>query len=96
MKTSLRLLGISLFVFSSCMEDEQFGSIGEVQKIVMSVEDFKFGNQSRTTLTPTDNGATFKWSANDTVGIFPETGSQIAFPMTSGVSSNANFPQNVI
>ena len=88
MKTSLKLLGISLFVFSSCTGDEQFESIGEVQKIVMSVEDFKFGNQSRTTLTPTDNGATFKWSANDTVGIFPEIGSQIAFPMTSGAGTN--------
>lgn len=88
MKTSLKLLGISLFFFSSCTEDEQFGNIDEVQKIVMSVEDFKFENQSRTTLTPTDNGATFKWSANDTVGIFPETGSQIAFPMTSGAGTN--------
>ena len=88
MKTSLKLLGISLFFFSSCTEDEQFGNIDEVQKIVMSVEDFKFEGQSRTTLTPTDNGATFKWSANDTVGIFPETGSQIAFPMTSGAGTN--------
>ena len=88
MKTSLKLLGISLFFFSSCTEDEQLGNIDEVQKIVMSVEDFKFEDQSRTTLTPTDNGATFKWSANDTVGIFPETGSQIAFPMVSGAGTN--------
>lgn len=88
MKISLKLLGISLFFFSSCTEDEQLGNIDEVQKIVMSVEDFKFEDQSRTTLTPTDNGATFKWSANDTVGIFPETGSQIAFPMVSGAGTN--------
>lgn len=88
MKTSLKLLGISLFFFSSCTEDEQLGNIDEVQKIVMSVEDFKFEDQSRTTLTPTDNGATFKWSANDTVGIFPETGSQIVFPMVSGTGTN--------
>lgn len=88
MKTTLKLLGISLLLFSSCTDEEQFANVDDVQKIVMSVEDFKFENQSRTTLTPTDNGATFKWSANDTVGIFPKTGSQIAFPMTSGAGTN--------
>lgn len=88
MKTSLKILGIFLLLFSSCTDEEQFANVDEVQKIVMSVEDFKFENQSRTTLTPTDGGATFKWSANDTVGIFPETGSQIAFPMTSGAGTN--------
>lgn len=88
MKTSLKLLGISLLFFSSCTDEELFANVDDAQKIIMAVEDFECINQSRTTLTPTDDGATFKWSANDTVGIFPETGSQIAFPMTSGAGTN--------
>ena len=54
----------------------------------MTVEDLKFENQSRTTLTPTNSGAKFAWAENDTVGIFPAEGSQIAFPMISGAGTN--------
>ncbi|MBR4048597.1 MAG: leucine-rich repeat protein [Bacteroides sp.] len=88
MKTAIKLLSLSFVFLTACTEDEQITAISEAQKIVMSVEDFKFDNQTRTSLTPTDDGAVFKWSANDTVGIFPETGSQIAFPMTSGAGTN--------
>ncbi len=88
MKTAIKLLSLSFVLLTACTEDEQITAISEAQKIVMSVEDFKFDNQTRTSLTPTDDGAVFKWSANDTVGIFPETGSQIAFPMTSGAGTN--------
>lgn len=88
MKTSLKLLGTSLLFLISCTDEEQIANIDDAQKIIMSVEEFKFENKSRTTLTPTDNGATFKWSENDTVGIFPKTGSQIAFPMISGAGTN--------
>ena len=89
MKKFFLYLGISLLFLSSCTDDEQFASIEEAQKIIMTVEDFKFDSHSRTVLTPTDDGATFTWSVNDTVGIFPESGSQVAFPMASGAGTNS-------
>ena len=71
MKKAFKLIGcLSLFLFSSCADDGQITNTNEVQKVVMSVEDFKFETLSRTSLTPTDDGATFKWEATDTVGIF--------------------------
>ena len=89
MKKTLKLIGcLSLLFFSSCADDGQITNTNEVQKVVMSVEDFRFETLSRTTLTPTDDGAAFKWEATDTVGIFPETGSQVAFPMISGAGTN--------
>lgn len=89
MKKTLKLIGcLSLSLFSSCADDGQITNTNEVQKVVMSVEDFRFETLSRTTLTPTDDGATFRWEATDTVGIFPETGSQVAFPMISGAGTN--------
>ena len=89
MRISLKLLGFSLLFCLSCSDEKQFENLDEIQKIVISVEDFNFEELTRTTLTPTESGAVFTWSVNDTVGIFPETGSQVAFPMSSGAGTNS-------
>lgn len=77
---------ISLFL-SACTSD--LGNITEeTGKIVFKAEDFKYETQSRTSFDITDEGAKFTWSEKDTVGIFPDQGSQVYFSMAAGSGTN--------
>lgn len=77
---------ISLFL-SACTSD--LGNITEeTGKIVFKAEDFKYANQTRTSFDITDEGAKFTWSEKDTVGIFPDQGSQVYFSMAAGSGTN--------
>lgn len=89
MKGLLRLFGISFLLFSSCTNNEEFKSLENVQNVLMTVENFTSENNSRTILTPTDEGVIFKWDDDDIVGIFPDEGTQVAFPMVSGAGTNS-------
>lgn len=55
--------------------------------ISFSVSDFEI-NDPFETRTSIQSGNKFIWTANDTVGIFPNTGSQVFFEMTSGAGAN--------
>ncbi len=55
--------------------------------ITFSVSDFEM-NDPFETRTAIQSGNKFIWTANDTVGIFPNTGSQVFFEMTSGAGAN--------
>lgn len=44
-------------------------------------------NLSRTSVTINTEGASFAWSENDTIGIFPNSGYQVAFPMSGGAGT---------
>ena len=55
--------------------------------ITFSVSDFEM-NDPFETRTSIQSGNKFIWTANDTVGIFPNTGSQVFFEMTSGAGAN--------
>lgn len=59
----------------------------------MNVPDFKVEEETRTTIvTAADNTLQLVWAENDTIGIFPNTGGQVAFPMINGAGSkNATF-----
>ena len=64
----------------------------EVNKILATVEDFVEAYPvSRTTVTITDKGASFGWSDNDTIGIFPETGAQVYLLMKKNNGKTATF-----
>ena len=52
-----------------------------VEAISFKADDFRFENASRSDLAP---DGTFKWSQADTVGIFPDSGSQIYFALEAG------------
>ena len=52
-----------------------------VESISFKADDFRFENASRSDLAP---DGTFKWSQADTVGIFPDSGSQIYFALEAG------------
>lgn len=59
----------------------------EVKHVVISAEDFKSESDSRTTLDISSTGAVFSWAEKDTVGIFPNDGAQVYFPMASGAGT---------
>lgn len=59
-----------------------------IESIKVTATDFEGAEDiTRTAVEITDEGATFNWAANDTIGIFPTTGYQVAFPMASGAGS---------
>ena len=81
-----------LLAFSACTDNVAEVQRGELNRIVMTASDFELEAESRTNFQITSSGAEFSWAANDTVGIFPEEGAQVYFPMTSGTGTKtANF-----
>lgn len=56
-------------------------------KIKFTAQDFQYVDESRTAFNITENGAEFTWAEKDTVGIFPDKGDQVSFPMTSGAGT---------
>ena len=84
------LLGILLLTACSKETGESFTD--EVKHIVISAQDFKYEADSRTNLDITSSGAVFSWAEKDTVGIFPNDGAQVYFPMEEGAGTKtANF-----
>ena len=81
-----------LLAFISCSNEEEVQkSTDEISRITMTAPDFGYLT-TRTDFDINENGAAFKWGENDTVGIFPNEGSQVYFPMTSGAgASSASF-----
>lgn len=81
-----------LLAFVSCSNEEEVQNpTDEISRITMTAPDFGYLT-TRTDFDINKNGAAFKWGENDTVGIFPNEGSQVYFPMTSGAgASSASF-----
>ena len=63
---------------------------GEVVKgISVSLSDFESaGAETRTAYSATDGGIKVTWASNDTIGIFPNVGGQVEFPIEAGTASN--------
>lgn len=80
-----------MFSMSACSNEEEL-QVGvfteEVNEITMTATDFEYPT-TRTDFEIGSSGAAFKWAKNDTVGIFPNEGSQVYFPMTSGAGTNS-------
>lgn len=94
MKKQSLLLGamcVLMFSMSACSNEEEL-QVGvfteEVNEITMTATDFEYPT-TRTDFEIGSSGAAFKWAKNDTVGIFPNEGSQVYFPMTSGAGTNS-------
>lgn len=61
-----------------------------IESILVTAKDFEGSeNLTRTAVEVSNSGASFTWSANDTIGIFPVTGYQVAFPMESGAGTKS-------
>lgn len=85
-----------LFFITACTSVEIETELNEPNsgfenEIVFSASSFN-SDESLSTRTSIVNGGGFIWSANDTVGIYPSSGSQVFFAMTSGAgASSATF-----
>ena len=60
-----------------------------VKGINVALTDFEFVDaETRTTYAPTDGGMKVTWTAGDTLGVFPNVGGQVEFPISEGTESN--------
>ena len=93
MKHFYKATSIFLFLaaFVACGEDSVVdstlinGNSATLQHICITGEDFVMDGGARSTVEINDDGVQFLWSANDTVGIFPNTGDQVSFAMDEGI-----------
>lgn len=80
-----------LFAVAACSEDvlvENVPVAGTmVKEISITGKDFDFESATRSSVSITESVADFIWSENDTVGIFPNTGSQAEFAMSQGAGT---------
>ena len=56
-----------------------------LERICITGKDFQIDGATRSSVVIDNNGVNFLWAANDTVGIFPNSGSQAEFAMEEGV-----------
>ena len=89
------LASIALLSLASCTDEVQ-ELAGEqsqaLKQIVMTTQDFQPEADSRTVYQIADGAVKCTWAENDTVGVFPDKGGQVYFPMTSGAGTkNASF-----
>lgn len=84
MKTSFIFVSIILIVCAGCSKNTPETTAGNSDKplrAIFSAENFVDDDRTRTVL---DDSGNFSWAATDTVGIYPDSGSQIFFVMTNG------------
>ena len=88
-KTTTALLALSALV--ACGEDAAMDeslnlSNGKtLERISITGKDFHVDGATRSSVVVDNAGVNFLWAANDTVGIFPNSGSQAEFAMEEGV-----------
>ena len=88
-KTTTALLTLSALV--ACGEDAAMDESlnltngKTLERISITGKDFQIDGATRSSVVIDNNGVNFLWAANDTVGIFPNSGSQAEFAMEEGV-----------
>ena len=88
-KTATALLALSALV--ACGEDAAVDeslnlSNGKtLESISITGKDFQIDGATRSSVVVDNDGVNFLWESNDTVGIFPNSGSQAEFAMEEGV-----------
>ena len=90
------LLSLSLLaLLASCANDDVLTQSDFISSITITAEDIRLAESelaTRTDLSVTSSGLQFAWAAEDVVGIYPNEGDQVSFPMTKGAGTqSANF-----
>lgn len=89
-KTIIRLLWIipAVLLLSSC-ESKNLNGVS-VDSVMFSISDYALiEDDNPISKTSIINGTEFIWSEGDTVGIYPNTGSQVYFSMESGAGAKS-------
>lgn len=94
MKRTLPILAVCVVIFGGCDEGKfEEGISAEIETVSFKVENYRFvgedPGESYSTKTTIANDNEFIWTANDTVGIYPNTGSQVYFSMTEGAGAKS-------
>lgn len=90
MKCVIKILLLHIaIVFMSCSEEAIVDNLGngELEKVCITGKNFQYDSATRSSVNITESGASFIWGENDTVGIFPNTGSQAEFAMSQGAGT---------
>ena len=97
-KHALVLLAASVGLFAACSDlsemdfHEKSGDGNLVEQVIFEVPEIRFlgeDDETRSSLNQEGDGAIhFTWEATDTVGIYPQKGSQVYFEMVDGVGTN--------
>lgn len=87
--TKITLLLIATTIMS-CSEEAMVQNPvnGELREVCITGKNFQYESVTRSSVNITESGADFIWSENDTVGIFPNTGSQAEFAMSQGAGTH--------
>ena len=88
---------MSLLILAACSqfeqpipENNQSLDEGMIEKVIFEVKPIIDDDiQTKATAVPVQGGVNFAWEATDTVGIYPDRGSQIYFEIESGVGSSS-------
>lgn len=57
---------------------------GMLKKVQITGKDFQYEDETRSSVSITEKGASFRWDADDVIGIFPDQGDQVSFAMEDG------------
>lgn len=95
MKKSLLSIPL-LALLASCSNDDLLTQQSDfISNITITAENIRMAEPelvTRTDLSVTSSGLQFAWAASDVVGIYPNEGDQVSFPMTKGAGTqSANF-----
>jgi hypothetical protein len=96
----LLLFATSIYLLAACSGFEQYEALKDIQyagdvveRVIFDVLPLKDIDEPETkaSAVPSADGriVSFQWEVTDTVGIFPDTGSQIYFTMEDGVGSSS-------
>ena len=91
MRVSL-CIGTSALLLCACSVWEKGETVSAPERIIFTVPALPLvEEEAATRVALLSDGTTrrFEWETADTVGIFPDAGSQVFFPMTSGAGSDA-------
>lgn len=93
MNNKYLLLLLSLFLFSCTNKETEFIESNEHVDVTIDIEDMEWDVQTRTSAEITSSGIKFSWSAKDTIGVYPDEGSQVEFlaQASTGSVSTASF-----
>lgn len=89
-KGSVFLLTMSTVVAcgdNSIMEEASISNQTSIKRISITGNNFQKTDDLRSSVNIAESGVSFLWSANDTVGIFPNNGNQVAFAMENGIGA---------
>lgn len=58
-----------------------------INKICITGQDFQIADDTRSSVTIGESGASFAWDEDDVIGIFPDKGDQVSFAMEQGAGT---------